>query len=118
MKSAASGYQSVCKECRAAGILVANQTPGRRTRKDSVLFNKYGIRETDYFIQYIEQKGRCAICGVFQEILCQDHSHKTKQNRGLLCKDCNFGLGNFDDDPEKLLAAAAYLLKWKDNSNG
>lgn len=114
MRSAASGYQSVCKECRATGILVANQTPGRRSRRDSVLYNKYGIREEEYLELYVEQMGRCAICGIFQDVLCLDHNHKTKKNRGLLCKECNFGLGKFDDDLEKILAAAAYLLKWKE----
>lgn len=69
------------------------------------------------------QEGRCAIC---QEPLGladaqHDHDHRccpartwSASNcprcfRGLLCKPCNLGLGQFRDDPGRLRAAAAYL---------
>lgn len=56
----------------------------------------------------------CAICGATETpgkraSLHVDHCHRTGAIRGLLCGPCNLGIGKFNDDPELLLAAAAYL---------
>lgn len=55
--------------------------------------------------------GPCEICGV-ESRLDADHCHVTNQQRGLLCRGCNQGLGNFTDSAEKLTAALAYLKKY------
>lgn len=57
------------------------------------------------------QSGRCAVCtdpfvgGTF----AVDHCHTTGEVRGLLCNNCNNGLGRFLDSPALLRAAAEYL---------
>ena len=59
------------------------------------------------------QGGGCAICGKqpkrTEKVLHIDHNHATGIVRGLLCADCNLGLGRFHDDPTLLQAAIDYL---------
>ncbi len=60
---------------------------------------------------------KCGICGVPQDeyhrLLCVDHCHQTGGLRGLLCNDCNIGLGHFKDNPTLLEAAIKYLKNKK-----
>jgi formate dehydrogenase maturation protein FdhE len=68
---------------------------------------KYGIDTKGYKKLLDEQNGVCAICfEVPKTRLVIDHDHSTGQVRGLLCYNCNSGLGMFKDD--KFLLASAY----------
>lgn len=62
---------------------------------------------------YLEQRGRCAICGTHQSelktALCIEHNHDTNKIRGLLCNRCNIGIMNFKEDAENCLKAYQYL---------
>lgn len=60
----------------------------------------------------VNHDGRCAICGDAnpgRRGWQVDHDHTTGAVRGVLCRSCNLGLGNFRDSPALLTAAAAYL---------
>ena len=62
-----------------------------------------------------KQNGRCAICG--KEIwdkLRADHNHETGKPRGLLCDNCNWGLGNFKDSIELLNKSIEYLKRYEE----
>lgn len=70
----------------------------------------YGISLEDYDVMLERQNGACAICGRKpNERLAVDHCHATGTVRGLLCAKCNSGLAFYQDNPERLLAAIAYL---------
>jgi hypothetical protein len=67
-----------------------------------------------------EQKNRCAICNQpFLKTPHIDHSHRCcpgvrscdKCRRGLLCADCNLGLGRFKDSIDILKRAVQYLKR-------
>ena len=74
------------------------------------LKHKYGISEEDYERLFESQNGRCAICKKETERrLDVDHCHSTNKVRGLLCNQCNQGLGLFQDNPLILKSALEYL---------
>jgi hypothetical protein len=78
--------------------------------RDKYLLRTYGISLSDFNKLKDMQKDACAICHIIPtESLCVDHNHDTGEVRGLLCKPCNVGLGNFRDDPVKLTNASNYL---------
>lgn len=71
---------------------------------------KYGITRDQYEALLDEQNGRCKICGGnFGYDLRVDHNHGTGEVRGLLCANCNSGIGYLKDDPEIMKSAIQYL---------
>ncbi len=59
---------------------------------------------------YTEQNGLCAF-GHKTDKLHVDHHHTLGNVRGLLCYNCNNGLGRFKEDISVLLKAIDYLKK-------
>lgn len=82
-------------------------------RRVEAHFLRYGITEFEWQDLQKKQGNLCAICGGKQpgKVLCIDHNHATGAVRGLLCGNCNVGLGNFKDSPKILQSAIAYLLE-------
>lgn len=73
---------------------------------------KYGITLADFERMNDAVGSACEICGEACQSgrrLAVDHDHVTGAVRGLLCGNCNRGLGMFRDRPELLVAAAEYL---------
>ena len=81
--------------------------------KNKVLKYQYGITLDDYNQMFADQNGCCAICGLhqseFKKALHVDHCHTTDKVRGLLCAECNLGLGKFKDNIQTLENAIRYL---------
>lgn len=70
---------------------------------------KYGLTSEQFQNMFAEQCGRCAICLTPLARPHVDHNHATGRVRGLLCAKCNCGIGQLQDSPDLLLAAALYL---------
>lgn len=81
--------------------------------RKSYMKSEWGMTPEDYHRMLSGQGGGCAICGTFDPRgrgrFHVDHDHATGRIRGLLCNECNFGLGKFGDNPELLRRALAYL---------
>lgn len=87
-------------------------------RREERLMSKYGISLKEYDEMLKQQNGKCKICGSEKvggnhKYLKVDHCHKTGKVRGLLCNDCNLGIGKLKDDPDILRNAAKYIEEAK-----
>jgi len=69
----------------------------------------YGMTPDQYRSMYEAQGGACAVCHMRTKKLNIDHHHRGGFVRGLLCNQCNLGLGLFQDDSALLRRAADYL---------
>jgi len=77
---------------------------------------KYKLTTEERAAMIEELRGCCEICGMFQgDRLEVDHNHATGKVRGMLCHNCNSGLGMFGDDEELLINARAYLLHYNEH---
>ncbi len=94
----------------------AKQSPEyhrQRTRK-SQLKLAYGLTPEDYEVMLQAQNNACAICKTSTptgkwKVFAVDHCHHTMKVRGLLCNECNRGMGLLRDSAKLLRAAADYL---------
>lgn len=84
------------------------------------MMKKHGKTLQDWNDLWAKQDGKCAICnqgmtdgGQSGASAHLDHDHVTGEVRGLLCSQCNLGLGKFGDDPGRLEAAALYVQGYR-----
>ncbi len=80
-------------------------------RRRFKLWSKYGLTTEQYRTLLDKQEGTCAICSqdAPARALHVDHDHETGEVRGLLCNNCNRGLGLLKDDVVVLRSAITYL---------
>ena len=76
------------------------------------------MSESKYQEILATQNNQCAICcrdaKEFKSALNVDHDYKTDKIRGLLCTNCNMGLGHFKDSLTNLHRALLYIAKHND----
>ncbi|MFI7436367.1 endonuclease VII domain-containing protein [Micromonospora haikouensis] len=103
----ASGRHSYCKPCHNARGRETVQRLYGGTREYH-LRRRYGVGQKEFDELLAEQGGVCAICGG-ADPQHLDHDHRTGWVRGILCFNCNGGLGQFRDSPTRLARAITYL---------
>ena len=84
----------------------------RKASLDYTLKSSYGLNREEYNVLFEKQKGACAICGRVapgRNRLAVDHDHATRRVRGLLCTNCNTGIGKLGDTCAGLHRALNYL---------
>lgn len=69
---------------------------------------RYNLTQTEYDALLVKQSGKCAICQTIPDKFHIDHCHDTGVVSGLLCPQCNLGLGLFKSEVN-LQRAARYL---------
>lgn len=92
--------------------LVPSNTSNMRVR--------YGLSEKEFLDLLYGQQGLCAICGVrFTTKLtpCVDHCHTNGHIRGLLCTNCNTGIGLLGENIHIFEQAIIYINKDKYHAN-
>lgn len=100
----------------------ANRKPGTpEQNRRNHLKTKYRITPEQFGEMLAAQGGRCAICGtdepdgqwnVDHDHLCCPGSRSCGDCvRQILCPPCNRAIGQFDDDPERMIAAAEYVIR-------
>ncbi len=131
-----TGTGSYCLTCSAEMVRARRETPeglqahraaSKRWREanlerhadNSARWN-YGVERGTYSALLAKQNGNCAICQTPENGMRHaiDHDHATGEVRGLLCTNCNNGLGRFKDRADLLISAAKYLTERRAESGG
>ncbi len=88
----------------------------KERRSSYIKHYTYGLTAEQYTTLVSEQNNQCAICSKTFKSTKEthiDHCHTTGVVRGLLCTDCNLGLGRFKDNYELLVKAHDYLVRYQ-----
>lgn len=100
--------------------LRAQRSPkGKIRQKKAQIKREYGLTLDEYDQILSLQHNKCAIC----PRICEnrefgvDHCHKTGKVRGLLCKNCNTGIGMLSDNIDKIKSSLVYLEYWEVSVN-
>lgn len=116
LKSSKDGLNYRCKPC---GVKIAQRyyTKPDEQELHQRRVARHGLSMEQFDAMLTAQLGVCAICAQPGKLNI-DHDHSCcpgsyscgKCVRGLLCDDCNRGLGIFRDDPQLLDSAKRYLV--------
>lgn len=119
------GYKSWCKDCNNSWTRqwYSNNNEEIKSKysyeknKDRKLKKAFGIGYQEYLNMLSAQQGSCGICGTKDSgarSFHVDHCHDTGKIRGLLCGNCNSGIGSLRDDIGLLKRAIEYLENSKE----
>ncbi|MHB8147093.1 MAG: endonuclease VII domain-containing protein [Vulcanimicrobiaceae bacterium] len=111
-----------CRYCVTRGMAASRErrnvrNPATRLKERA---RRYGLSVEAYQALFCAQDGRCAICAevLDREMSHIDHCHATGKVRGILCRSCNHGLGNFRATIQRFLEPLLNICKEIPNRNG
>lgn len=138
IKNTKSGeVHRICRACRNADAMRHADRKRReydrldpkrkalvRLRRRKSQLKKIGWTLENYSSTLEEQENKCAICKRNLELVVirqgasigahADHRHSVPPKpRGILCGNCNLGIGNLQENIEVMKAAIAYLTKYQ-----
>jgi hypothetical protein len=104
---------SRCKDCDSVRGSIYRENNKEKLKKLQLIshrFRTYGLTQEQYDDMVLNQKNLCAICNkASHKTLHIDHDHATGRVRGLLCANCNTGIGFFKENLVTLNRAIQYL---------
>jgi Recombination endonuclease VII len=106
-RSSKNGFGSYCKPCHNQ-VVRANRLKHHGSTRSFHPNRRYRVDAAQVAWMILQQGGVCALCGSGKPEHV-DHDHGTKRVRGILCFNCNRGLGKFCDDTGLMGRAAEYL---------
>jgi Recombination endonuclease VII len=103
---------------RSREWLEKNREYKKEYQRNRNYLNEHKITLEEAKLMLKNQNNRCAIC---EELISiggvlgahVDHNHITNEIRGILCHNCNNGLGHFRDNINTLLKAISFLKRRK-----
>ncbi len=104
-KSSPDGRSCFCRECK------------RRDYHNRYFYHAAQRHNTTVEIleeMQSSQENCCAICGTHADLVAKgklfvDHCHASGEVRGLLCHQCNIGIGCLSDDVPRMVVAIEYV---------
>ncbi len=121
--------QPKCKSCAHIETKEWRNRQSQERLKHLYLMNTYGLSYQEFITMLESQKYSCKLC--YREVKANievrqlrsnsavvDHNHISGKVRGILCNECNRGLGYFHDNKETLMNAIIYLTEDEQTSEG
>lgn len=111
-------YKPYIKKRKEEGVTWPSHTPGA---KKQASLKSLGWTLEMFEETLVEQHNKCAICSKELNLdkkqnssrACADHEHvKPPKPRGILCTNCNAMIGQAQENPQILRAAADYIEKF------
>lgn len=112
------GHAYYCKQCANSKSRKWTADHGhtqkyRESKWNAYYKHKYKLSLEDRTNLLKKQNFKCAICSIdlntYGTHTHTDHCHTTGSVRGILCTNCNRGLGHFQDNKDFLMKAIQYL---------
>lgn len=122
-KRSSGGISYYCKECATTRSRLWHLNNKQNKdylirRRDTYYRMTYSLSLEDRNNLLLKQNNKCKICLIPLEDTPNthiDHCHKSNTVRGILCTNCNRGLGHFQDSISILESAIMYLKNHTDN---